>query len=121
VPDLIKGIICTTKGINPYVYHDAFNVGNMAQASSTVCIFVYICVICAILAISVKHNKFRLKIYEDIIFAFVLVFLTFIFIYHYYSLVSNVVEGFTTGDSGMALGGILELGFIIFAVCFSII
>jgi hypothetical protein len=122
----VKGIVCSTKGIHPYpfsptdtnYYHDAFNVGNMAQGSATIKIFIYTCVVSAILTVSVKHPEFRLKLYEEMIFAFALIFLAFLFTYHYYNLISTAIDGFNTHDSGVIIGTLLELGFIVMSVSF---
>jgi hypothetical protein len=93
----------------------------MAQAASTVAIFIYISVVCAILAVSVKHKQFRLKIYEEIIFCAALLFLVFLFVYHYYSLISTMIHGFVSSNTGEILGSILELTFVVTAISFCII
>jgi hypothetical protein len=51
-----------------------------------------------------------------------MLFLSFLFIFHYYSLFTDqIIDGYKKKEFGLMLGGIIEISFVIAAILFTII
>jgi hypothetical protein len=45
----------------------------------------------------------------------------FLFVYHYYEVTSNIVNGIANQDSSEIVGSVIELGFVVLAASFFVI
>ncbi len=91
IPDIITGYMTDVgHGIKSYTTYKIpnYDIGSFTIVSSLFSIFIYISVILCNIKLWFE-KKIKLKLWEIISFSIALLFLSFLFIYHYYNLIYN--------------------------------
>ncbi len=122
IPDIINGILNSQgKGVIP------FNINQLTAASSVIVLFIYAMVLAATMFQWYKRN-IKLKVWELIAFPVVFFVVIIFFVYHYYQIISNIVNYIPELSKGIIsskhlqslIGAIIEIVFVILAVTFAI-
>ena len=126
IPDIIKGISLTkefgfmaTPG-QAMTYKQPFDISSLTEASSAITIFIYAMVIAVTLKLGYQQ-KIKMRLWEHIAFPIVFIILCFVFVWHYYSLINNIVTTTGTNHQSAIIGTAIELAFVGFSVSFATI
>jgi len=101
-------------------YQQPFDVSSLTEASSAITIFIYGMVIAVTLKLAYQR-KIKMRIWEYIAFPIVLIILCFVFGWHYYSLINNIITSTGTKQDSAIIGAAIELAFVGFSVSFATI
>ncbi len=102
IPDIIKGVGLTKEfwfmatPAQAMTYQQPFDISSLTEASSAITIFIYAMVIAVTLKLGYQR-KIKMRLWEHIAFPIVFIILCFVFVWHYYSLIDNIVS--TTGTN----------------------
>lgn len=121
IPDIIKGVSLTKQfgfmatPAETMTYQQPFDVSSLTEASSAITIFIYGMVIAVTLKLAYQR-KIKMRVWEYLAFPIVFVILTFVFGWHYYSLINNIVISDGTKRDSAIIGAAIELAFVAFSV-----
>lgn len=96
----------------------AFDVASLTAASSTITLLVYIVALLSVIKMG-NQRKITLRFWERIMFPITLVFMSFLFVYHYYDLIYSIATADTSDPT--FVGSVVELVFVAVAISFFVI
>ncbi|WP_258272981.1 amino acid permease [Spiroplasma poulsonii] len=126
IPDIIKGVSLTKEfgfmatPAQAMTYQQPFDIWSLTEASSAITIFIYAMVIAVTLKLGYQR-KIKMLLWEHIAFSIVFIILCFVFVWHYYSLIDNIVSTTGTKHQSAIIGTAIELAFVGFSVSFATI
>ncbi|WHQ36544.1 APC family permease [Spiroplasma sp. SV19] len=124
IPDIIKGVSLTkdfgfmATPAQAMTYKQPFDISSLTEASSAITIFIYAMVIAVALKLAYQQ-KIKMRIWEHIAFPIVFIILCFVFVWHYYSLINNIVSTTGTKHESAIIGTAIELAFVGFSISFA--
>jgi uncharacterized membrane protein YqhA len=68
-----------------------------------------------------QKRQLTLRTWEKTAFAITLLFMGFLFVYHYYEVIGHIASGIQNNDSSEIVGNVIELGFVILAASFFVL
>ncbi|MDR2369492.1 MAG: APC family permease [Mycoplasmataceae bacterium] len=95
----------------------AFTVASLTAASSAITILVYIIVLISTFKMQQK-KQLTLRVWEKIAFGITLVFMIFLFVYHYGEVATTISDGVKKHNTAKIVGSVIELAFVVIAVAF---
>ncbi|MBH8622759.1 amino acid permease [Spiroplasma sp. hyd1] len=123
IPDLIKGItltkeygfMCTIE--QSLTYQEPFTGSSLTAASSAITIFIYAMMFAVAIKLGIT-KQMKLKIWEWIVVPITMLILIFVLIWHYYTLINNIVTASAENFQSALISGLIEFIFIGTAVSF---
>jgi len=117
IPDLIKGItltkeygfMCTIE--QSLTYQEPFTGSSLTTASSAITIFIYAMMFAVAIKLGIT-KQMKLKIWEWIVVPITMLILIFVLIWHYYTLINNIVTASQKISKVLWFQGLLSLSLL---------